>query len=52
MQEICGALSGGILVLSSVYGKDKTEYNPSLLYDKIQHMFAVFNSKYETNKCF
>lgn len=52
-QNICGAISGGVLVLNSIYGTGENN-NPEIrdkLYKKIQLLTGHFEKEYQTVIC-
>lgn len=48
---MCGAVSGAVLALSLVYGRDSQDEPKDLLNEKIQQLVAFFKEKYETINC-
>ena len=52
-QEVCGAISGGIMVLSLLYGrgenddKTKQDYN----YTKVRELISKFQNKFDSVHC-
>ena len=52
-QEVCGAISGGILVLNHVYGRGENEdkQKQDLTYSKVRELIDEFEKKYGTVNC-
>ena len=52
-QEVCGALSGGILVLSLLYGRSENEdkQKQDITYSKVRDLMDKFKEKYTTINC-
>ena len=52
-QEVCGALSGGILVLSLLYGRSENEdkQKQDITYSKVRDLMDKFKEKYSTINC-
>ncbi len=52
-QNVCGAISGGVLVLNSIYGAGEND-NPEIrnrLYEKIQLLTDRFEKEHNTVNC-
>lgn len=50
--EVCGAVSGGIMVLGHKYGSDQTSSNPKeLSYSKTSELMARFSQKHGSCIC-
>jgi C_GCAxxG_C_C family probable redox protein len=47
----CGALSGAIMGMSLVYGRNTPEDNREYLYNLVQELFERFTKKYRTTLC-
>ncbi|WP_027339474.1 C-GCAxxG-C-C family protein [Halonatronum saccharophilum] len=52
-QEVCGAVSGGILVLSLLYGRGESEDKEKQeeAYSKVRELIDKFEDKYGTINC-
>lgn len=52
-QEVCGAISGGILVLNHIYGRGENEdkQKQELTYLKVRELIQKFEIKYGTVNC-
>jgi len=52
-QEVCGAVSGGILVLNHIYGRGESEdkQKQELTYLKVRELIQKFEKKYGTVNC-
>ena len=52
-QEICGAVSGGIMVLSLIYGRgeDDDRKQQEINYEKVRDFIEKFESEYKTVNC-
>lgn len=52
-QEVCGAISSGILVLNHIYGRGENEEKDKqdLLYSKVRDLIDGFEKKYGTINC-
>ena len=52
-QEVCGAVSGGVMVLSLIYGRGENEdkSKQGLTYAKVRELIDKFEAKYETANC-
>jgi len=52
-QEVCGAISGGILVLNHLYGRGENEdkQKQELTYLKVKELIQKFEKKYGTVNC-
>lgn len=52
-QEVCGAISGGILVLNHIYGRGENEdkKKQDLTYSKVRDLMNRFEHKYGTVNC-
>jgi len=49
--SMCGAVSGGVLAISMIYGRDKVEEDRSVLNAKVQEFISEFKKKYNTTGC-
>lgn len=49
--DVCGALSGGIIVLGSIYGRDKGEGDISKLVDFSARLRQLFVDEFKTTVC-
>jgi len=52
-QEICGAVTGGIMAISLKYSRFQDEHNPTTekIYSKTQELMDRFREKHGTCKC-
>ena len=52
-QEVCGAVSGGILVLSMIYGRGENEdkEKQEVIYSKVRELIDRFKKKHNTINC-
>lgn len=52
-QEVCGAISGGIMVLGMIYGKGENEDSEKIdkTYKKVWELIERFSQKYNTYIC-
>ncbi len=52
-QEVCGALSGGILVLNLIYGRGENEekQKQEKVYSLVRELMDKFEEKYESVNC-
>ncbi|HBD92635.1 MAG: hypothetical protein A2015_05675 [Spirochaetes bacterium GWF1_31_7] len=52
-QEVCGAVTGGILVLNLLYGRGENEdkQKQELTYSKVRELIEKFENKYDTINC-
>lgn len=52
-QEVCGAISGGILVLNHIYGRGENEdkQKQDLTYSKVRYLIDSFEKKYNRINC-
>jgi C_GCAxxG_C_C family probable redox protein len=48
---MCGAVSGAVLAISLVYGRDSEVESKDILNEKIQELMAFFKEKYGTINC-
>jgi len=48
---MCGAMSGGVLALSLVYGRDDTNQPKDILNEKIQKFVEFFRNKFGSINC-
>ncbi|NPV00744.1 MAG: C_GCAxxG_C_C family protein [Brevinematales bacterium] len=53
MQEVCGAVSGGILVLGMLYGRGENDGRPQqdITYAKVREFMDKFSAKHGTVNC-
>lgn len=52
-QEVCGAITGGIIVLGLIYGRGENEdkSKQKIVYSKVREFIDKFESKNETINC-
>ncbi len=52
-QEVCGAISGGILVLNVLYGRGENEAKEKqeILYSKVRELIDRFEEQFKTVTC-
>ena len=52
-QEVCGAISGGILVLSLLHGRGENDdrQNQEITYAEVRQLIERFEEKYSTVNC-
>jgi len=48
---MCGAVSGGVLAISLIYGRDTVEENRDVVNSKVQKFISEFEKKYGTTGC-
>jgi C_GCAxxG_C_C family probable redox protein len=48
---MCGALTGGIMALNIIYGRDTVAQSKELNYQKVQEFVHAFKSRYGTMNC-
>jgi C_GCAxxG_C_C family probable redox protein len=48
---MCGAVTGGIMVLNIIYGRDNANQSKDLNYQKVQEFVQAFKSSYGTMNC-
>jgi C_GCAxxG_C_C family probable redox protein len=51
-KNICGAVSGGIMVLGMVYGQDSSENPNDKVYEKLQSFLQKFEEEFGSTNCF
>ena len=51
-QSVCGALTGGVLVLSAAFGRDKLGDDRSVILAKTQALVNGFRAKFGSDNCF
>jgi len=49
---MCGAVTGGIMALNIIYGRETPEQSHELNYQKVQEFVHAFNLKYGTLNCY
>ncbi len=52
-QEVCGAVSGGVMVIGLLFGKGENENREqkNLVYSKVRHFIDEFEHGYGTVNC-
>lgn len=50
--EICGAVTGGVMALSLMYGRDRAEDSIAGVYSKVQQLQAEFKKECGSVNCF
>lgn len=48
---MCGALTGGIMALNLIYGRDTASQSKDLNYQKVQQLVHAFKSRFVTMNC-
>jgi len=48
---MCGAISGGILALSIVYGRQSSNESVEKNYDAVKELISIFTEKYGSTNC-
>lgn len=48
---MCGAVSGGVMALSMIHGRDTADGDRDTVNEKVQHFIADFFEKYATTGC-
>lgn len=51
-KSVCGALTGGVLVLSAAFGRDKLGDDRDVLLSKVQALVAGFRARFGSDNCF
>ena len=51
-KSVCGALTGGVLVLSAAYGRDKLGDDREVLVAKVQSLVDGFRARFGDDNCF
>jgi C_GCAxxG_C_C family probable redox protein len=51
-QSVCGALTGGVLVLSAAFGRDKLGDDRNVLVKKVQSLVDGFRARFGSDNCF
>jgi C_GCAxxG_C_C family probable redox protein len=51
-KSVCGALTGGVLVLSAAFGRDKLGDDRDVLVSKVQSLVEGFRSRFGSDNCF
>jgi C_GCAxxG_C_C family probable redox protein len=51
-KSVCGALTGGVLVLSAAFGRDKLGDDRDTLVKKVQTLVNGFRAKFGNDNCF
>ena len=51
-KSVCGALTGGVLVLSAAFGRDKLGDDRDVLVGKVQALVDGFRSRFGSHNCF
>jgi C_GCAxxG_C_C family probable redox protein len=49
---MCGAVAGGVMALSILYGRDNTEQSYATVYEKVQQFLRDFEEEYKSINCF
>ena len=49
---MCGAVSGGIMALGILYGRDNAEQTHETVYEKVQQFLHAFEKEYTSTNCF
>ena len=49
---MCGAVTGGIMALGILYGRDNAEQSYETVYEKVQHFLQAFEEEYRSINCF
>ena len=49
---MCGAVTGGIMALGIIYGRDNAEQSYKIVYKKVQHFLKAFEEEYGATNCF
>ena len=52
MKNICGAVSGGIMVLGIIYGQNSSENPNDKVYEKVQSLLQKFEQEFGSTNCF
>ena len=51
-KSVCGALTGGVLVLSAAFGRDKLGDDRDVLVSKVQSLVEGFRTRFGSDNCF
>ena len=51
-KSVCGALTGGVLVLSAAFGRDKLGDDRDVLVAKVQSLVNGFRDRFGSDNCF
>jgi C_GCAxxG_C_C family probable redox protein len=51
-KSVCGALTGGVLVLSAAFGRDKLGDDRDVLVSKVQALVDGFRARFGSDNCF
>jgi C_GCAxxG_C_C family probable redox protein len=51
-KSVCGALTGGVLVLSAAFGRDKLGDDRDILVGKVQVLVDGFRARFGSDNCF
>ncbi|HJX51240.1 MAG TPA: C-GCAxxG-C-C family protein [Polyangia bacterium] len=51
-KSVCGALTGGVLVLSAAFGRDKLGDDRDVLVSKVQSLVEGFRARFGSDNCF
>ena len=49
---MCGAVTGGIMALGIIYGRDNAEQSYETVYEKVQQFLRAFEKEYSSVNCF
>jgi dihydrofolate reductase len=49
---MCGAVAGGVMALSILYGRDNTEQSYETVYEMVQRFLRAFEEDYRSTNCF
>jgi len=49
---MCGAVTGGVMALGILYGRDNTEQSYETVYEKVQQFLRAFEEEYRSINCF
>jgi C_GCAxxG_C_C family probable redox protein len=49
---MCGAVTGGVMALGILYGRDYTEQSYDTVYEKVQRFLRAFEEDYRSINCF
>jgi len=51
-KSVCGALTGGVLVLSAAFGRDRLGDDRDVLVSKVQSLVEGFRARFGSDNCF
>ncbi len=49
---MCGAVTGGIMALGILYGRDNDQQSYATVYEKVQQFLRAFEEEYRSINCF